>query len=66
MDLARDGEMGVQLDGSMGVGVSQLEVIEGPSGRRRRTKAERLRIAAESLMPGMTVADVARRPLTTR
>jgi transposase len=58
--------MGVQLDGSMGVGVSRLEVIEGPSGRRRRTKAERARIAAESLMPGVTVADVARRYGTTR
>jgi hypothetical protein len=39
--LERDGEMGVHLDGSRGVGVSRLEVIEGPSGRRRRTKAER-------------------------
>jgi transposase len=43
-----------------------LEVIEGPSGRRRRTKAERARIAAESLMPGVSVADVARRHGTTR
>lgn len=66
LDLERDGKMGVQLDGSMGVGVSRLEVIEGPSGRRRRTKAERARIAAESLMPGVTVADVARRYGTTR
>jgi transposase len=66
LDLERDGKMGVQLDGSMGVGVSRLEVIEGPSGRRRRRKAERARIAAESLMPGVTVADVARRYGTTR
>ncbi|MGB3315061.1 MAG: transposase [Albidovulum sp.] len=58
--------MGVHLDGSMGVGVSRLEVIEGPSGRRRRTKAERARIAAESMMPGVTVADVARKHGTTR
>jgi transposase len=58
--------MGVHLDGSMGVGVSRLEVIEGPSGRRRRTKAERARIAAESMMPGATVADVARKHGTTR
>ena len=64
--MERDGKMGVQLDGSMGVGVSRLEVIEGPSGRRRRTKAERARIAAESLMPGVTVAYVARRYGTTR
>ena len=56
----------VHLSGSMGAGVSRLEVIEGPSGRRRRTKTERARIAAESLMPGVQVADVARRHGTTR
>nr|WP_284040886.1 transposase [Phaeovulum sp. NW3] len=50
----------------MGVGVSRLEVIEGPSGRRRRTKAERARIAAESMMPGVTVTAVARKHGTTR
>lgn len=64
--MERDGKMGVHLDGSKSVGVSRLEVIEGPSGRRRRTKAERARIAAESMMPGVTVADVARRHGTTR
>jgi len=64
--LERDGKMGVQLDGSRSVGVSRLEVIEGPSGRRRRTKAERARIAAESMMPGVAVADVARKHGTTR
>jgi|TARA_R110002074_G_scaffold165711_2_gene325914 transposase len=58
--------MGVHLDGLMGVGVSRLEMIEGPSGRRRRTKAERARIAAESMMPGVTVADIARKHGTTR
>ena len=61
-----DGKMGVHLDGSSGVGVSRLEVIEGPRGRRRRTKAERARIAAESMMPGVTVADTARKHGTTR
>ena len=61
-----DGKMGVHLDGSRGVGVSRLEVIEGPSGRRWRTKAERARIAAESMMPGVTVADTARKHGTTR
>jgi transposase len=64
--LARDGKMGVHLDGSRSVGVSQLEVIEGPSGRRRRTKAEHAWIAAESLMPRAAVADVARKQGTTR
>jgi transposase len=66
VDLERDGKKGVHLDGSVGVGVSRLEVIEGPSGRRRRTQAERARIAAESLVPGIAVADVARRHGTTR
>jgi transposase len=58
--------MGAHLDGSMDVGISRLEVIEGPSGRQRRTKAERARIAAESLIPGAKVADVARKHGTTR
>lgn len=64
--MARDGKMGVHLDGSRGVVVSRLEVIEGPSGRRRRTKAERARIAAQSMMPGETVADIARQHGATR
>lgn len=58
--------MGVHLDGSTVFEVSRLDVIEGPSGRRRRNKAERARIAAESMMPGVTVADVARKHGTTR
>ncbi len=62
----RDGKVGVHLDGSTVGGVSRLEVIEGPTGRRWRTKAERARIAAESLVPGTSVADVARRHGTTR
>ncbi|AMY72313.1 Transposase (plasmid) [Frigidibacter mobilis] len=66
LDLARDGKMGVHLDGSTVFEVSRLDVIEGPSGRRRRNKAERARIAAESMMPGVTVAEVARRHGTTR
>ena len=66
LDLARDGKMGVHLDGSTVFEVSRLDVIEGPSGRRRRNKAERARIAAESMMPGVTVADVARQYGTTR
>ena len=66
MDLERDGTVGVHLDGSRGGWVSRLEVIEGPSGRRQRTKADRARIAAESMMPGVKVADVARKHGTTR
>jgi transposase len=34
-------QIGVHLDGLKSVGVDRLEVIEGPSGRRRPTKAER-------------------------
>jgi transposase len=64
--LERDGKMGGHLDGLSDGGVSRLEVIEGPTGRRRRTKAERARIAAESLVPGASVTDVARRHGTTR
>ena len=64
--MERGGKVGVHLDGSTSGEVSRLEVIEGPTGRRRRTKAERARIAAESLVPGVTVADVARRHGTTR
>lgn len=64
--MEQDGKVGVHLAGSFGGGVSRLEVIEGPTGRRRRTKRERARTAAESLMPGVSVADVARRHGTTR
>jgi transposase len=41
-------------------------VIEGPTGRRKRTQAEKARIVAESLMPGVRVADVARKYGATR
>jgi transposase len=64
--LERDGKEVVHLDDPRGGGFSRLEVIEGPTGRRRRTKAERARIAAESLLPGASVTDVARRHGTTR
>ncbi len=65
-DWAKDGKLGVCLDGSTNGSVSRLNVIAGPTGRRRRTNAERVRIAAESLVPGASVADVARRHGTTR
>ena len=64
--MERDGKMGVHLDGSRNVVVSRLEVIEEPSGRRRRTKVERARIAVENMMPGVIVADIARKHDTTR
>lgn len=65
-DLARDGKLGVCLDGSANGSVSRLDVIAGPSGRRQRTEAERARIAAESLIPGVRVTDIARKHGTTR
>ena len=57
------------MDGQLGVssgGVSRIEVIEGRSGRCTRSPAERARIAAESFLPGVRVADVARKHGTTR
>ena len=49
--MERDGEVGVHLDGPGDGKVSRPEVIEGRFGRWLRTKAERARIAAESLVP---------------
>lgn len=59
-------KMDVHLDASNVGGVSRREVLEGPSGGRRRSRGERARIAAESLMPGSSVAEVARRHGVTR
>lgn len=64
--MERDGKMCVHLDVSRDGYGGRLEVIEGPTGRQRRSDAEKARIVAESLMPGVTVADVARRHGTTR
>jgi transposase len=65
--MGRDDKMGVQLDVALGDGYAgRLEVIEGRSGRRCRSPEERARIAAESFMPGVRVADTARKHGTTR
>jgi len=64
--MGRDGKMDVHLDVSSGGYAGRLDVIEGPTGRRQRSEEERVRIAAESLMPGVRVADVARRHEVTR
>jgi len=58
--------MDVSLDGSTGGYAGRIEVLEGRSGRRMRSEAERARIAAESMVPGAKVADVARRHAVTR
>ena len=47
------------LDGSSDGFAGRIEVIEGRSGRRLRSEGERARIAAESHVPGVKVADVA-------
>ena len=54
------------LDGSTDGYAGRIEVLEGRSGRRLRSEAERARVAAESLVPGVKVADVARRHGVTR
>lgn len=61
-----DGKKDVHLDGFSVGAVSRLEVLEGPSGRRVRSEAERARIVAESLLPGAQVAEVARKHGATR
>ena len=48
------------MDGSLDGYSRRVEVIEG-RGRRLQSEAERARIAAESLVRGAKVADVARR-----
>ncbi len=57
-----DAQMGVSKEGYAG----RIEVLAGPTGRRRRSEAEKARIAAESLTPGAVVADIARRYAATR
>lgn len=54
------------LDGSRDGYAGRIEILEGRSGRRMRSEGERARIAAESLVPGTKVADVARRHDVTR
>ncbi|TCU38908.1 hypothetical protein EV129_104519, partial [Rhizobium azibense] len=48
--------MDVHLDVSNAGYVGRMDVIEGPTGRRRRTDAEKMRIAAESLVAGARVS----------
>ncbi|EAQ33578.1 Transposase [Nitrobacter sp. Nb-311A] len=64
--MVLDGKKGVHLDGSLIGTVSRLEVLEGPTGRRVRSEAERARIVAESLLPGAQVSEVARKHGATR
>ena len=40
-------------------GVSRIEVLDGPTGRRRWPDEVKARMVAESLVPGARVCDVA-------
>lgn len=64
--MGADGEMDVHLDVPTPGYAGRLEVLEGPTGRRVRSEADKARIAAESLMPGVQVAAVARKHGVTR
>lgn len=64
--MGLDDKKDAHLDGSSIGSVRRLEVLEGPSGRRARSEAERARIVAESLAPGAQVAEVARKHGATR
>jgi transposase len=64
--MAVDVDMDGYLDGLSEGFAGRLEVIEGRTGRRRWTEAEKARIVVESLVPGARGAEVARRHGTTR
>jgi transposase len=64
--MGLDSKKDVHLDVSSAGSVNRLEILEGPSGRRVRSEAERARIAAESLLPGARVSEVARKHGATR
>lgn len=58
--MGLDSKKDIHLDGSSAGAVSRLEVLEGPSGRRVRSEAERARIVAAQ------VSEVARKYGATR
>jgi transposase len=58
--------MDAQIDVSTAWYGGRPEVLEGPTGRRVRSDAEKARIAAERLLPGVEVATVARKHGATR
>ena len=64
--MERGGKKGVHFGVPKNGFAGRLEVIVGPTGRRQRTRAEKARIVAESLMPGVRVAEVARKYGATR
>lgn len=64
--MGADGKMDVHLDVPTTGYAGRVEVLEGRTGRRVRSEADKARIAAESLMPGVQVAAVARKHGVTR
>ena len=64
--MNRDVKLDVQVDVPTEGYCGRIEVVAGPTGRRRRPDAEKGRIAAESLAPGAVVADIVRRYGATR
>ena len=58
--------MDVSLEGSRDGFAGRMEILGDRSGRRSWSESERARIAAESLVPGVRVADIARRHEVTR
>ena len=52
--------MGGQIEGHL-ASVGRLEVLSGPTGRRRWSDAVKGRIVAETLVPGVSVREVAER-----
>ena len=51
--MNEDVKMDVQLDVPTEGYAGRIEVVAGPTGRRRRTDAKKVRIAAESSVPGV-------------
>ena len=64
--MGAEGKMDVHLDVPTTGYAGRLEVLEGPTGGRVRSEADKAWIAAESLMPGVQVAAVARKHGATR
>lgn len=64
--MSRDGKMDAHLAVPTNGFAGRLEVIEGPTGWRQRSQADKARLVAESMLPGVRVAEVARRYGVTR
>ena len=54
-------EISFETNGSSDPALRRLDVVSGPGGRRRWTHEAKMRIIEETLRPGASVADVARR-----